>query len=165
MCGTLMRRTACVILALFLLLAFTVPVFASPQIVYRHTGSSEKKRIALTFDDGPHPRYTPQILDILAEYGVEATFFTVGSNAEAYPAIVKRILSEGHELGNHTFNHPYRFRSEPRWTPRICWRRSALFRGRSMEGYTRNATCRPYPFNLRWYLATGICYAGNGVNP
>ena len=105
MCGTLMRRTACVILALFLLLAFTVPVFASPQIVYRHTGSSEKKRIALTFDDGPHPRYTPQILDILAEYGVEATFFTVGSNAEAYPAIVKRILSEGHELGNHTYHH------------------------------------------------------------
>lgn len=104
MCSAL-RRAACVALALFLLATLAVPIFASPKIVYRHTGSSEKKRIALTFDDGPHPRYTPQILDILAEFGVEATFFTVGVNAETYPEIVKRIAAEGHEIGNHTYHH------------------------------------------------------------
>ena len=103
--GALRRRVSCAALSLFVLVAFAIPVFASPQSVYRHTGSSEKKRIALTFDDGPHPRYTPQILDILAEFGVEATFFTVGVNAETYPLIVERILSEGHEIGNHTYHH------------------------------------------------------------
>ena len=88
---------------LFLFRLLTVSCVAEIK-VYRSV-PTEKKQIALTFDDGPHPRYTPQILDILAEYGVEATFFTVGSNAELYPHIVKRLLEEGHELGNHTYNH------------------------------------------------------------
>ncbi len=81
---------------------------ATPKIVYKHAGNTEgKKRIALTFDDGPHPKYTPQILDILAEYSVEATFFSVGTNAETYPHIIRRIHEEGHELGNHTYKHPH----------------------------------------------------------
>lgn len=101
-------KTKCVLslaLSALLLLAFSIRSLATPQIVYRHTGNSEKKRVALTFDDGPHPRYTPKILDILAEFGVEATFFTVGANVEAYPQIVKRELAEGHEIGNHTYHH------------------------------------------------------------
>lgn len=102
---TLTRRALVLLLSCVVLLALPMPVFASPKIIYRHTGSSEKKRIALTFDDGPHPRYTPKILDILAEFGVEATFFTVGSNVEAYPHIIERILAEGHEIGNHTYHH------------------------------------------------------------
>lgn len=61
--------------------------------------------MALTFDDGPHPKYTPIILDILKEEGVSATFFAVGTNAEYYPDLIRRIESEGHELGNHTYNH------------------------------------------------------------
>ncbi len=72
--------------------------------VYRCNRLAEKK-ISLTFDDGPHPRLTPMILDILKEYGVHATFFVVGENAERYPELVSRILSEGHEIGNHTFSH------------------------------------------------------------
>ncbi len=92
-------------LTALLLLTFSIRSFATPQIVYRHTGNSEKKRVALTFDDGPHPRYTPKILDILAEFGVEATFFAVGANVDAYPDILKRVLAEGHELGNHTYHH------------------------------------------------------------
>ena len=62
--------------------------------------------LALTFDDGPDPRWTPQILDILKREQVPATFFIVGKNGQAYPELVRRIVDEGHELGNHTFTHP-----------------------------------------------------------
>ncbi len=60
---------------------------------------------ALTFDDGPSAN-TPQLLDMLAEYGVPATFFLLGKNAERYPALVRRIVAEGHEVGNHSYSHP-----------------------------------------------------------
>ena len=63
------------------------------------------KKIALTFDDGPHPRYTEQILDGLAERDVKATFFVLGRNIEGREDIVKRIHDEGHLIGNHTYNH------------------------------------------------------------
>jgi peptidoglycan-N-acetylglucosamine deacetylase len=62
--------------------------------------------VALTFDDGPDPRFTPQILDILAREHVPATFFVIGAHAAVSPALVRRIDAEGHELGNHTFTHP-----------------------------------------------------------
>ena len=64
-------------------------------------------KIALTFDDGPHPRYTPQILNILDKYGIKATFFTIGINAEYYPHVVEEIIKRGHEIGNHTYSHPH----------------------------------------------------------
>ena len=63
-------------------------------------------KLALTFDDGPDPDFTPQILDILKEKGVHASFFIIGQNAAAYPGLVQRILAEGHDVGNHTFTHP-----------------------------------------------------------
>ncbi len=66
----------------------------------------DNKYVALTFDDGPHKLYTAQILDILAEYGVKATFFIVGKNCEKYPELVKREIDDGHEVGNHTYSHP-----------------------------------------------------------
>ena len=72
--------------------------------LYRCNRNAEK-RIALTFDDGPHPRLTPIILDILKEYHVTATFFLVGENVDYYPKIVNRIYNEGHEIGNHTYSH------------------------------------------------------------
>jgi peptidoglycan-N-acetylglucosamine deacetylase len=62
--------------------------------------------LALTFDDGPDPAYTPAILDILKQKNVLATFFIIGANAEAHPGLLQRILDEGHEVGNHTFTHP-----------------------------------------------------------
>jgi len=62
--------------------------------------------LALTFDDGPDPAYTPEILDILKKKNVKATFFIIGANAEAYPGLVQRIIAEGNEVGNHTFTHP-----------------------------------------------------------
>jgi peptidoglycan/xylan/chitin deacetylase (PgdA/CDA1 family) len=62
--------------------------------------------VALTFDDGPHPQLTPALLDLLARRGVKATFFVIGKNVNAHPDIVARIVAEGHEIGNHTMNHP-----------------------------------------------------------
>ena len=93
------------VLSILIFALTPLSALAAPKIIYQHTGNNGKKRVALTFDDGPHPRYTPQILDILSEFGVEATFFVVGSNAEYYPDLVKRELAEGHEIGNHTYHH------------------------------------------------------------
>lgn len=67
----------------------------------RETG----RKIALTFDDGPHPRYTVKLLDGLKERGVSVTFFVTGANVEKYPEIVRRMQDEGHLIGNHTYHH------------------------------------------------------------
>lgn len=64
-----------------------------------------EKKIALTFDDGPHPRYTEQLLDGLKERNVVATFFVTGENAQNYPSIIRREQEEGHLIGNHTYSH------------------------------------------------------------
>jgi peptidoglycan-N-acetylglucosamine deacetylase len=63
------------------------------------------KAVFLTFDDGPHPDITPWALDVLKEFNAKATFFMVGENANKYPEIVKRIIENGHAVGNHTYNH------------------------------------------------------------
>ncbi|MGH9642616.1 MAG: glycosyltransferase, partial [Terriglobales bacterium] len=68
-------------------------------------GASAKK-IAITFDDGPDPDWTPKILDVLKRERAPATFFLIGDEAEKYPSLVKRIYDEGHEIGNHTWTHP-----------------------------------------------------------
>lgn len=72
-------------------------------VVWRKNTSS--KVVYLTFDDGPVPEVTPQVLDILKQYNVRATFFMVGENAQQYPQLLKRVREEGHSVGNHTFNH------------------------------------------------------------
>jgi cellulose synthase/poly-beta-1,6-N-acetylglucosamine synthase-like glycosyltransferase/peptidoglycan/xylan/chitin deacetylase (PgdA/CDA1 family) len=69
-------------------------------------GGDQRKSIALTFDDGPDPTWTPRILDILQHYHVPATFFVQGSAAEQHPDILRREYAEGHEIGNHTYYHP-----------------------------------------------------------
>ena len=71
-----------------------------------HQGAGGEHQVAITFDDGPDPEWTPKILDILKAANVKAAFFLVGVNAEKYPALVKRIVNEGHEIGNHTYYHP-----------------------------------------------------------
>lgn len=70
-------------------------------------------KIALTFDDGPDPEWTPQILDILKAKHVPATFFIIGANAEMSPKLVQREVAEGHDVGNHTFTHPNLGESPP----------------------------------------------------
>lgn len=63
------------------------------------------KKVALTFDDGPHPYYTEQLLDGLKERGVHATFFVTGEHAELHPEVIARMQEEGHLIGNHTYSH------------------------------------------------------------
>lgn len=78
------------------------------QKIIRHifwTVPDHHKVIYLTFDDGPHPEYTVQILDILKRYNVTATFFVVGQQVKNYPEILKRISSEGHSIGVHGYTH------------------------------------------------------------
>ncbi len=67
--------------------------------------NTNEKRIALTFDDGPNPRNTPKLLDLLASKEIPATFFLVGRNIRRYPEIAREIFAAGHDLGNHTFHH------------------------------------------------------------
>ena len=112
--------------------------FPTYPILY-HQGAGGQHEVALTFDDGPDPEWTPRILDILKERGVKAAFFIVGKNAEDHPALVQRILDEGHEIGNHTYSHanlaimsPARMRLELNMTQRliesITGRSTTLFR-------------------------------------
>ncbi|WP_135557613.1 polysaccharide deacetylase family protein [Paenibacillus cymbidii] len=68
---------------------------------------TDRKVIALTFDDGPHPVHTDHILKLLKQYDAKATFFVVGNRAAKYPELVRRAAMEGHEIGNHTYTHPY----------------------------------------------------------
>ncbi|MGB8707461.1 MAG: polysaccharide deacetylase family protein [Dehalococcoidia bacterium] len=91
---------------LIILLAYgyfipTSPVFG--KVYYK--GTEPEKVVALTFDDGPNEPYTSEVLDILDEYNVKATFFVVGENVELYPETAKRIVAEGHILGNHSYSH------------------------------------------------------------
>ncbi|MEM6910254.1 MAG: polysaccharide deacetylase family protein [Verrucomicrobiota bacterium] len=94
------------------------PVRRNPDIVVRGNYTPDGRQItwsranvpgpfvALTFDDGPHPTNTPRLLDILKRRNITATFFVVGSNTNAYPGIIRRMVAEGHEVANHTVNHP-----------------------------------------------------------
>lgn len=78
--------------------------FGRQADIYRR-GSSERRQVALTFDDGPHPEYTPQVLAILRKYRVPATFFVLGSQVDRYPEIQEAILADGHEIGVHAYHH------------------------------------------------------------
>lgn len=76
-----------------------------PGLFFRE-GPADEKRVALTFDDGPDSVYTPQIMDILDKKNIKATFFLIGSRAELFPDVVKRMVEKGHIVGNHTMTHP-----------------------------------------------------------
>ena len=78
-------------------LTTNVPVYNS--------NAKEKRKIALTFDDGPHPRKTPEILKVLKKHDIKATFFIIGINAKNYPETLSLVNNDGHEIGNHTFSH------------------------------------------------------------
>ncbi len=77
---------------------------AQDRILY--SGNIHLREIALTFDDGPDPYYTPQILDVLDRYRIKATFFCIGRQVEAFPQIVKREYEAEHVIGNHSWAHP-----------------------------------------------------------
>lgn len=72
-----------------------------------HEVQTSKKMIAFTFDDGPNPVYTRQILEIFQQVSGKATFFMIGSQMEANPEVVHEVAAQGHEIGNHTYTHPF----------------------------------------------------------
>ena len=102
------KRMLSLCLALLFLFCVQTPIQAEPlkHRVFYH-GSREEKVIALTFDDGPHPRYTTEILAILEKYQVRATFFVIGKNLELYPTAARALLQSDNEIGNHTYSHPH----------------------------------------------------------
>ena len=128
--GIDMRRERLLAVAIFSLMVFCYEMVAAPKLATEQPAIGEPTRtpsvaptdapqkasysscrvdgpyIAMTFDDGPHPVLTPRLLDMLKARGIKATFFLIGQNAAEYPDIVRRIAAEGHEIGNHTWNHP-----------------------------------------------------------
>jgi peptidoglycan/xylan/chitin deacetylase (PgdA/CDA1 family) len=89
-------------------LDFTVPAKYQAKTIYKVEPSNKEKVIALTIDDGPWPKTTAEMLDILKRNNVKATFFWVGSALQENPEIAKRVVAEGHAIGNHTWHHWYR---------------------------------------------------------
>ena len=91
------------LIALFLLAARPCPA-AEPGIIWG--GPPQVRQVALTFDDGPSPRYTGKILSILKQHEVHGTFFVLGAHVESYPEVVRAAIQNGNEIGNHSFAHP-----------------------------------------------------------
>lgn len=109
-CGSLSlgKRILAVVLVLScLILVCFVGVNAKEirQTMGKTVAEEDQKKLALTFDDGPHPFYTKQLLEGLKEREVKVTFFITGENAENYPQLVEQMYEEGHLIGNHTYSH------------------------------------------------------------
>lgn len=104
-------------------------------------------QVALTFDDGPSVPYTGQVLDLLKREHVRATFFLCGENAVAHPELVRRILAEGHEIGNHTWSHP--------WLYLMSRERIAAEIDRTQDALEKITGRRPRlfrpPYGVRWF--------------
>ncbi|MEH2110343.1 polysaccharide deacetylase family protein [Nostoc sp.] len=90
-------------------ISYTVPLRFQGAIVDAAKLTPQQKVIALTFDDGPWPESTAQVLDILKKNQIKGTFFLIGQNVKNYPGLVKREIAEGHVIGNHTWHHWYQF--------------------------------------------------------
>lgn len=115
-----------------------------PSLVRGPAGS---QNAVLTFDDGPAPPFTDQVLDILAEHKISATFFLCGKNVERHPEIARRILREGHTIGNHTYSHPLLFPRSRKFIAREI--------DRTQEAIERVTGVRPTlfrpPYGGRWF--------------
>ena len=134
----------------------------------------QPKKLVITFDDGPDPRYTPQVLDKLKELGVPGTFFVVGQNCERYPDLVQRIFREGHELGNHSYSHPdlgplgqrqadIEINATQRVVESLTGHRTILFRP------PYNADSQPETANqvlpVDWASSLGYIVVGENIDP
>ncbi len=110
-------------------------------------GPKEGKRVSLTFDDGPSEQFTEQVLAILREHQVPATFFVCGRNVEKHPDLLRRIVAEGHAVGNHTYSHLYvYFKSRRRIAEEIDRTQAAI---EKVIGFRPNIF-RP-PYGARWF--------------
>ncbi|WP_258171152.1 polysaccharide deacetylase family protein [Paenibacillus sp. R14(2021)] len=120
-------------------------------------GPRRDRKVALTFDDVPDPKYTPQVLETLARFKVKATFFVVGQRADAYPALVKRMRSEGHIIGNHSYNHPVFSRVSLLTLQQQITRTEYIIR--PLAGYSPRYVRPPYgeimPEQVEWLRSKG----------
>src|SRR3990167_8100170 len=101
--------------AIFLIAAFCVffdqALLTRRNTIYRVKGAG--KKVAITFDDGPSPVWTPKILDELKKVGIKATFFMIGHHVQKYPDVARRVAKEGHQIGNHGYAHSVLFYYTP----------------------------------------------------
>jgi peptidoglycan/xylan/chitin deacetylase (PgdA/CDA1 family) len=125
--------------------AWSIPTlqWLAPAIL---RGPADSNRIALTFDDGPCPGFTEEVLDILRHHEVKATFFVCGQNVERSPEILRRVQAEGHAIGNHSYSHPFPF-----FRSRAFFARQIDFTQEAVEKVTakRPKFFRP-PYGARW---------------
>lgn len=111
----------------------------------------DEARVALTFDDGPNPEATPAILDALAEHNVKATFFILGAHAERWPELVRRVVAEGHQAGNHGYFHRKLHLKSPSYVKRdIALGKRAIERA---SGSTPRFFRAPHGFRSPWVTA------------
>jgi peptidoglycan/xylan/chitin deacetylase (PgdA/CDA1 family) len=96
--------------------------------------ATSDKVLAITFDDGPHPTYTPRVLDVLDSHRVRATFFMMGRNVERYPDVARDVLRRGHEIGNHSYSHPKLIFMWPSAVREEVERTDVLLRGIGVTG-------------------------------
>ena len=109
-----------------------------PNVILR-TGKDVGKLVSLTFDDGPDATYTPTVLDVLKQKGVKGTFFLIGKRVEENPQIAKRIVDEGHLIGNHTYNHANLDKAGPEVEQELSKAEAAF----KPLGFTGNGLFRP----------------------
>ncbi|MGM9532131.1 polysaccharide deacetylase family protein [Intestinibacter sp.] len=107
-CEKFLKRAIALTVLFFLVSTFSVTaqINTDNKSNIIKNNSNNQMKIAITFDDGPHPKETDKILDILEKYNAKATFFVVGKHVKWYTDAVVRASKDGHEIGNHTYNHP-----------------------------------------------------------
>ena len=118
-------------------------------------GDDSHREIALTFDDGPHPRDTPQVLDVLAKHNIHATFFLVGRFVEQYPHLVKQIYDAGHQLGLHCYRHiPFPLENASTLKGHLFQSRKAIAHACAISPETIRYVRPPYGFFNKQILST-----------
>ena len=118
--------------------------------------NTNQRIVALTFDDGPSPPYTDQLLDVLAKHDVKATFFLIGNRIEKHPETVRRVIAEGHQVGNHSYSHPLLGFLPPSYVQRQIERTDELLRQVGVKGaivFRAPVLTRFLP--VAWILAKG----------
>lgn len=97
-----------IVLGIWIMLTITGSFYVNYNYYFKSllsNGKTPRDRVAITFDDGPHPRFTPQVLELLQQFNARATFFCIGQHIEAHPELFKKIIEDGHTVGNHTYSH------------------------------------------------------------